>query len=87
MNWIKVNALECDYEELKNPTMINLDNVCYIEKHGDASVMITFTNGNSMSVGCSFEELATLLELVEKGYVQIPNKLNRSEQERWLNGE
>ena len=81
MNWIKVNALECDYEELKNPTMINLDNVCYIEKHEDASVMFTFTNGDSMSVGCSFAELATWIELMEKGHIR------GSEQARWLNGE
>lgn len=75
MNFIKVNALECDYQELKTPTMINLDNVCYIEKHEDSSVMFTFTNGDSMSAGCSFDELATLLELIEKGYIRIINEM------------
>ena len=70
MNFIKVNALDCDYKELKNPTMINLDNVCYIEKHDDASTMFVFTNGDSMSVSGPFDELVTLLEQIAKGYVR-----------------
>lgn len=83
MNFIKVNALDYDYEELKNPTMINLDNVCYIEKHEDSSVMFVFTNGDSMSVGCSFDELATLLELAWK---ERHEKRYAIGSEAWWNG-